>query len=390
MQVKEKATELRERTSAALVSRIAELELGRAKGRKIVGYYPGEYMPEELVMAAGAIPLGLLKGGDFGALLHSGRYCPRWEDTFCRAQIGYLAMGDVYYTMMDMYACFSSHFEARIVADNYAFIKPELNIFRTEVPHEKSDSGLNFYSKRLYEFKDRLENLTGSKVTEEGLRKAIELCNRERELLKELSLLRKKAKLQISGRDFIALNHAAYVLDKEKSIKLLEDALKTVTARAGFAPKLRILLSGSALAMSDYQMYDIVIENNGEVVIEHFGDAYKDYWNNVDPKGDFDKLVHNIAQRYFMDKIENFAFRPSKGYREHLVKMAKEFKVDGVIWYQPMYQDNADFEFSLFKEMLEREYPLPLIKFYTEYDSIERPSMETRVETFVDMITEKK
>ena len=130
--------------------------------------------------------------------------------------------------------------------------------------------------------------------------------------------------------------------------------------------------------------------NDGEVVIEHFGDAYKDYWNNVDPKGDIDRLMRNIAQRYFMDKIENFAFRPSKGYREHLVKMAKEFKVDGVIWYQPMYQDNADFEFSLFKEVLEREYPLPLIKLYTEYDSIERPSMETRVETFVTMITEKK
>lgn len=392
MQVMERAElKLKEKASAALVKRVGELEIAKAKGKKIVGYYPSEYMPEELVMAAQAIPLGLLKGADFEAILHSGRYIPRWMDTFCRAQIGMFAMKEYYYNAMDMYADFFVHFTARVVADNIAFISPGFNIFRTEVPHEKTELAFNFYLKRLNEFKDRLEKLTGEKITEDSLRKAIKLCDRERELLKELSLSRKKEKLPISGLDFIALNHATYMLDKEKSVSLLEDAVKITRATDGVFKSPRILLSGSALASSDYQMYEMVIDNGGEVVIEHFGEAYKDYWNSVvDTDGDLNKLMHNIAKRYFMDKIPNFAFRPSKGYREHLVKLTKEFKVDAVIWYQPMYQDNADFEFSLFKEMLEKENPLPTLKLYTEYDSIERPAFETRVETFIAMVNELK
>ena len=52
-----------ESLSSHLQERMAELWKMKADGIKMVGYSPGGFMPEELVYAAGAIPLCLTRGG---------------------------------------------------------------------------------------------------------------------------------------------------------------------------------------------------------------------------------------------------------------------------------------------------------------------------------------
>ena len=57
-----------ERLSAHLQDRPAEFEGGEGeRGTKVVGYFPGNYVPEEIIYAAGAVPLCLSEGGN----LHS-------------------------------------------------------------------------------------------------------------------------------------------------------------------------------------------------------------------------------------------------------------------------------------------------------------------------------
>ena len=69
-----------------LASRLALLQKEKKKGSKIIGYLPGGYFPEELVLAAGAIPLGMIRGGEHAAVEASIAYVDRWLDTFYRAQ----------------------------------------------------------------------------------------------------------------------------------------------------------------------------------------------------------------------------------------------------------------------------------------------------------------
>jgi benzoyl-CoA reductase/2-hydroxyglutaryl-CoA dehydratase subunit BcrC/BadD/HgdB len=375
--------------SQRLVSRIMELEEEKAKGKKIVGYYPSEYVPEELIMASGAVPLGLAKGGEYGAVLNSGKYIPRWNDTFCRAQIGYRAMGDFFYSIIDLYVCFSTHFTARAIVDNYNFFAPELDTYRLEIPHSQNDLGFDYYVKGINKFKDKMQELTGNEITNSNLTDAVKLCNRERDLLRQLSLLREPDGIRISGHEYVSLNHASYVLEKESMITMLEQLLESKKALKPSHQRPRIMLAGSALAMSDYGIYEMVEENKAAIVIEYFGEAMRDYWTEVEPEGNLQDSIHNLAKRYFYEKVVNFAFRPSRGYRQFLVKLAKQFRVDGVIWYQPMYQDNGDFEFIMFSDLLKKEMPVPLLKLYTEYDSIERSALETRVETFIEVVKSK-
>ncbi len=66
-----------------------------------------------------------------------------------------------------------------------------IEIFPFGVPHMKDSLAINYYLHGIKRLRKKLEDLTGVEITEPRLREAINLCNRERELLKELSSMKK-------------------------------------------------------------------------------------------------------------------------------------------------------------------------------------------------------
>jgi benzoyl-CoA reductase/2-hydroxyglutaryl-CoA dehydratase subunit BcrC/BadD/HgdB len=68
------------RLSIHLQNRLADLSKAKEEGRKIIGYMPGGYMPEELVIASGAIPICLVRGGDHSVVEIADSYICRWID----------------------------------------------------------------------------------------------------------------------------------------------------------------------------------------------------------------------------------------------------------------------------------------------------------------------
>ena len=358
----------------------------KAAGGKVVGYFPNEYFPEELALACGATPLGLCRGGDYDAVFRSGQYVIRWIDTFCRAQIGYLASkDDLYYASIDLYVAPIVENNMRITADccNFFNFCPE---FRFGVPRQKTELGYQYYLDGLKLLRERLEELTGNKITDDKLKEAIKLCNRERELLKEISLSRKAESPPISGKEFIDLVHLSYVLDKEELIPVLEAYVEELKTREGLPKGPRILLTGSELGWGDDQVMNFVEKGGGNIVIEQYCTAMKDYWDNVDLDGD---LMEAIARRYFTKKICHMAFVPAKERHDLILKLAKDFSVDGLIWYSPMYCDQADIEYVWFEKRWTKDTGLPIIRLETEYDPYEKYDVgpvKTRVETFLETI----
>jgi len=66
--------EAMDKLSAHLKTRLVDLKKAKEEGRKIVGYAPGGYLPEELVLASGAIPICLVRGGDHSMVELAGAY----------------------------------------------------------------------------------------------------------------------------------------------------------------------------------------------------------------------------------------------------------------------------------------------------------------------------
>jgi len=267
---------LKEKTTALLVNRMAELSRLREQGHKIVGYTPGGYMPEELVLACGAVPVpvGLIRGGQHEPVRTAGGFMPRWIDTFCRAQIGYWELKEeALYQMVDLLACPVTDVNNRASRDSCG-LYTDVEVFRFGVPHTKHENGFEYYLSGIKRFREKLEELTGNQITDSSLKEAIDLCNRERQLLTDISLMRKAERPPISGRDFMRLNHASFMADKRAMVGALESLCADLKKTDPPAPRgPRVLLTGSTLAYGDYKIYDLIEDAEAEVVIEEFAEA---------------------------------------------------------------------------------------------------------------------
>lgn len=150
----------------------------------------------------------------------------RWVDTFCRAQIGYGISGeDPYYSIIDLLVVPMTDNHIRAVMDVLDY-HTNLEIFPFGIPHTKDDLATGYYLHGITRLKKKLEELTGVDITDARLREAIHLCNRERELLREISLMRKGPDVPISSIDFVALNHGTFLADKKFMVRILESVVQ--------------------------------------------------------------------------------------------------------------------------------------------------------------------
>ncbi len=360
------------------------LREAKDQGRKIIGYIPGGYFPEELVLAAGAIPVCMIRGGDHIAVEASIAYIDRWLDTFYRAQIGAAISGaDPYYSVIDLLFVPITDSNNRALSDTLDY-HTDIDVFPFGIPHTKDEDGYRYYLHGIRRVKEKIEGITGVEITDQRLKDAIALCNKERELLKKISLMRKSDPPPLSAKNFAMLNHAALIMDKMLLIETLEsliDELQEASMVKTKAP--RILLTGSTLAMGDHKILDLIAEAGGQVVIEEFAEGIKPYWQHVKTTGD---PMEALAKAYFMERVVPAWFRPATERGRFLIQLAKDFSVQGVIWYQLMYRESYKIESYYFPEVLKKETGLSMLTLESDYDPAETEQMRTRIETYVGSI----
>ena len=377
----------KEQITSHLRDRPAQLRQLKEKGTKVVGYFVGDYVPEELIYASGAVPICLCHGGDpmpaNVALSATTRFlCP-----FARAQYGERLLGEqAYYGLIDMLVVPITCQHLRRAGDLWDYFT-DVKVFRLGIPHEyDSDEGLKYYTDRTKELKSSLEELTGKPVTDASLREAIDLYNKMRTLFKEISLTKKDPNPPISALDFIKLNHASFYADPTFMVNVLDSLYRGIRDRGGEsavpdAP--RLLLVGPNIAFGDYKILELVNEAGGLIVAEEICEGVRFYWQNVESNGD---LVEAVAKRYLRERLPCAFMRESAEKRLDFIKgLAKEFNVAGVIWYQLLYCDTYDIESFYFAQELEK-VGLPMLKLESEYDILDRGSLRTRIETFIETL----
>jgi benzoyl-CoA reductase/2-hydroxyglutaryl-CoA dehydratase subunit BcrC/BadD/HgdB len=378
-----------ERLMAHVRERPVELMRLKQGGAKIVGYVPNGYMPEELVHASGAIPVGLIRGGDHEPVAVSQAYLFRLLDTFCRSQIGYRTLGEEpLYQLPDLLVVPITDRNVTAIAESWQ-LYTDVEVFRFGVPrYTGAEHAFEYYVNGLGLLKQRLEEFTGTEITNERLREEIELSNRIRDLLEEISFTRASEHPRVSGRDFIRLNHATYCADRHILVSALEsisNELKKMEAPRPSGP--RIMLEGSTMADGDYKVVDILEDTGANIVIEEFSEGVRHYQQRVEPNGD---LISALADRYLRRRVPPAFFHGVvKDRFDYLLKLVKEFKVDGVVWYSLLYRDSYDREGLLFSEELKKKAAIPLLKLSSDYDIAETGQMRTRIETFIDIIRQR-
>jgi benzoyl-CoA reductase/2-hydroxyglutaryl-CoA dehydratase subunit BcrC/BadD/HgdB len=372
--------ELLPHLSASLI----KLREMKEQGRKIIGYIPNGYMPEELVHACGAIPVALARGGDSAPVAAAASCLARFLDPFCRAQIGYrLLKEEPLYQMIDMLVVPVTDNHVRAIADSWDFYA-DIEVFRFGVPHVKAGHGYEYYREGLKQLKERLESCTGNEITVSKLREEIDLANKIRELFREISLTRRAELPPISGKEFIELCHNSFYTERHtmlETLKSLSESLKMKEPSGPAGP--RVLLGGSTMALGDIKVVDLLEEAGASIVIEEFSEGLRQYRQKVANEGD---PMQALADSYFAKRLPDAFFRgAAKERADFLLNLVRDFKADGVVWYTLMYRDSYDVEGYILHRVLEK-HGIPVLRLSSDYDVAETGSFRTRIETFINTI----
>ena len=374
-----------EKLDSHLKTRLTDLSKAKEQGHKVIGYSAGGYLPEELVLGCDAIPLCFIQAGDNAVLRDAGAFICRWLDPFWRSQIGYLTSGkDPYYTIADLIVIPITDNHVRGFSNTVGYYTPGIESFVFGVPHVKDGYALEYYLHGITRLKKKLEEFTGVEITESRLKNAIRLCNRERELFREINRMRKSENMAVTGKDVVALHHGSFLADKEVMVDILDSFVKEAREKAPLPQDgPRILFTGSTLARGDSKVMNIISESGGVIVIEEFAEGIRPPGDNVKTEGD---LMSNLAKSYFMERVCPGWFRPGTERLDFLVKLAGDYHAAGMIWYQLMYRESYKVESYFFPGILKKETGLPMLVVESEYDAMETGPMKTRIETFIETI----
>ncbi len=374
------------RLATHLRDRPAQLSDARKNGVKIIGYFPGNYVPEEIIYASGAVPLCLIHGGSLHTANAALSVVPHIICPFARAQIGErLLKRNPYYSMIDMLVAPVTCQHLKKVAEVWEY-DGDLEIFKLGIPHQHdNDFELEYYVDRLRALKDRLQAFTGNEITSESIGSAIDLYNKMRELLRKISLIRRTSHSVLSALDFVKLNHASFYADPAFMVDVLDTVYRGLEDKQQDsktnAP--RILLLGPNIGYGDYRVLELVKAAGGDIVIEELCEGIRYYWHEIENKGD---LFQSLARGYLVDRVPCAFMRNSAKKRlDFALKLVKDFNVSGVIWYELLCCETYDAESYFFAEKM-GEQNIPMLILESDYGTADTGQLKTRIEAFIEIV----
>src|SRR5210317_2256571 len=152
--------------------------------RKVIGYMP-VYVPEELIHAAGMLPLGIMGGGDQMEVIHGDAY---YQSYICRIPRSTIELG--IYGRLDFVdgMLFPSICDViRNLSGMWKMMFPGVYSKYFDVPQTYEDEvGGTFYEGEMREFMHDLEEIAGRKITDADLNNSIEVYNENRRLVRKL------------------------------------------------------------------------------------------------------------------------------------------------------------------------------------------------------------
>jgi benzoyl-CoA reductase subunit C len=317
-------------------------------GGKVLGFYD-TYFPEEIVYAAGILPIRILakheKDYTTDRLMYGNCYCTR-------DMLNQFVLGR--YDYVDGLVCVEScqwwynAFDTTLIHfpqlwSHYLFT-PDYTDSRTSKSLLHSELGI---------FKERLEEWTDREITNEALDDAIEVYNKNRSLLRQIYELRKADRSPILGSEAMEIGLACQIMDKAEANKLLEEFLREAEDRVPHDDGVRLMLIGSETY--DAELEKLVESLGANVVIDELDNGTGYVWNDVVPQKD--RLLA-IAARYLGKPHSALKDNVWRRRPENIYRLYEDWQADGVIIAKQIYcHPHGTDMYAVWKLLRERNIP---------------------------------
>jgi benzoyl-CoA reductase/2-hydroxyglutaryl-CoA dehydratase subunit BcrC/BadD/HgdB len=356
----------------------------RAAGDKFVGTFC-IYVPEEILVALGTVHLALCGGTSVSIPYAEGMF-PRNICPLVKSTLGLALSGTCPYGPLEDLAVGETTCDAK--KKTWDVLGREGGFHVLEVPQKKHPADRELWFEEVRGFAARIEELTGRKLEVGPLREAVRLMNAKRHALARLNDFRRLDPPSLSGTDALVIMQAALIDDPVRftaEVGLLNEELEE-RRRAGISPfppgSKRIMIAGCPSVLGNWKVHHLVESGGAAIVVDETCTGTRYFANEVEETaGTLDDVLAAIAARYL--KVDCSCFSPNIERLENVIRLAKEFRADGVIQYILHACHTYNIEAISVAAAL-KEAGFPSLKVETDYSEEDAERLRLRVEAFLE------
>ncbi len=352
-------------------------EWKKKTGGKVLGYFC-TYVPEEILYAAGVLPVRILGSHEPQNVTEPhifAMFCP-----FCRDVLAQGLKGR--YDYLDGIMISQSCLHVRQAYTSWDLHIPQEFSYYLPMPHHvQSKHAVDFTRCEFDNFRKSIEQWTGKKITDQDLKRGIDIMNRSRKLMKQVFETRKKDDIPMTGLEAMYMAAASQMTHKEDHSNVTEKVLKELETRSIGDDRIRLMILGSE--NDDVEFIKMVEECGAAIVQDDHCTGTRYFWDEVKVNGDPLKL---IAERY-VDRLPC----PTKDWPERrriarILQFAKDWNVKGAIIIQQKFCDPHELDIPAVRKTLE-EAGIKVL--FLELDvTVPVGQFKVRVEAFLEMFGE--
>lgn len=347
-------------------------------GGKVVGTFC-TYVPEELIYAAGMLPVRIL--GSHEPEKETAQHILSMYCFFCRDILAQGLKGR--YDYLDGIVISQSCMHMRQAFHSWQMHLPLEFSYYINMPHHvQSPRATPFLAGELAEFKKAVEEWIGKPINDEDIDRAIEVYNEHRRLMKQIYELRKAEDPPLTGLDAQRMVVSSQTMDKAEHNEALKAALEALPNREiSRETGVRLMIVGSE--SDDLEFIDMIEQSGATIVTDDHCTGSRYFWGEVEPNGD---RLTSVAARYV-----NRVPCPSKDFPQstrfdHILEMAREYDVQGVLLLQQKFCDPHETDNPLLLRFLKKhDYPTLFLELA---GTIPVGQFKLRVEAFLEMLGE--
>ncbi len=350
------------------------------KGRLLAGYMC-THVPEEILYAAGIIPLRILSAHVSQAMTRS--YI---HETYCSFSHDCAYQGLQHnYDYLDLIVHSSSciHMaEAFNVWVRFAgFQEKSFLIPYPHIIHAKPAAG--FMAESFAEFKQFIEKFAKTSITDDDIERAIKVYNHTRRLLKRLWGFLKLDSSPITGSEVATVTLASQVMEKQECNQMLEQLVQQIENAPGKAsPGVRLMVTGGAC--DDLRIFDLIehLNHNTSLIFIDSCTAARYFWFEV-PEDRPDKLgaiAEGLINRIPCPAKDNVPGTGEKKRFRFIQQFIEDFKPDGIIFLYQRFCSPQSMDVVALKPIvnmlgipwteLELDTTVPIVQFGTQLEAL--------------------
>lgn len=362
-------------SDAAAPARTIAVEKART-GKQVVGCML-EFCPEELVYAAGMLPVGLW-GGDV-ELSSAKSYYPAF---FCAPiqQSFELAMKGAYDGLLSAVIVPILCDALKSAGQNWRIAVPQIPMIPLVYPQNRHiTAGQKFLARELADVRTRLESVCGHPVSDEKIREAIDIYNEYRRAMQDFVQEAPKHADVITSVVRHSVFACGFLRDKKDYTQTIRELVRELKQLPEVKPVHSVAVTGIAL---DYEKLLQGLDDNALTIT---ADTLAQESGQIDTLVPEDPDPLMSLSRWWIDvRYSSLAVDEKKARADRMIQLVKSGKAEGVLVAAPSFCDPEEYDYPILHSAFKSEEIPELYIELNDRNSCEKTC--SRIQAFAELL----